>query len=136
MSKLLDLYDQAQRDGVSIYWFDLEAAESLSCPGPDGQGAIAMNPWKMSTIADETVKLAHELGHCATGSFYNRFATLDLRQKHESRADRWAIKKLIPKDELQEAVAHGCREAWELAEYFNVTEPFVWKAIEYYKIIS
>lgn len=90
----------------------------------------------MGTVADETVKLAHELGHCETGSFYSRTAALDLRQKHENRADRWAIKKLVPKDELEEAVSRGCCEAWELAEHFGVTEPFIRKAVEYYKIIS
>lgn len=43
------------------------------------------------------------------------------------------LKKLIPKDELDEAVKKGCTEVWDLAEYFGVTEPFMLKAIEYYK---
>lgn len=134
MSKLLDLYDQAESDGIGVYWFDLWETASLSCQAADGTCSIAMDPWRMDTVADETVKLAHELGHCETGSFYNRHAALDIRQKYENRADRWAIKKLIPKDELRQAFLHGYREVWELAELFGVTEPFVMKAMEYYRI--
>ena len=132
MTDLLDLYDTAERDGIDVYWFDLDAAESLSCQNADGSCAVAINPWCLRTAAEEAVKLAHELGHCETGSFYNPYAALDIRRKHENRADRWAIKKLIPWDELIQAVHQGHREAWELAEYFRVTEEFVRKAIAYY----
>lgn len=134
MIDLLDLYDLAEDHGTQVVWFDLEAAESLSMPLSDGSCAIAMNPWRMPTVADETVKLAHELGHCETGSFYNRYAARDVRQKYENRANKWAIKKLIPEDELIEAISKGYREPWELAEYFGVTEDFIRGALEYYKI--
>ena len=83
--------------------------------------------------ADETVKLAHEMGHCATGSFYNRRAACDVRQKHENRANRWAYRRLIPPEALEEAFRRGLREPWELAKHFNVTEPFLRGALEYYR---
>ena len=44
----------------------------------------------------------------------------------------YAIKKLIPKDELKNAADSGITEVWELAEYFNVTEDFVKRAIYIY----
>ena len=90
-------------------------------------------PWKLPTIADELVRLGHELGHCETGSFYNRWAVMDIRQKHENRADKWAIKKLVPKDELDAAIADGRIELWELAELFGVTESFMLKALCWYQ---
>lgn len=133
MIDILDLYTLADRHGTQVYWFDLEAAESLSMPLPDGSCAIAMDPCRLRTLADEKVKLAHELGHCETGAFYNRYAARDLRQKHERRADKWALKKLLPEDELALAYSKGYREPWELAEYFDVTESFVRKAFEIYK---
>lgn len=135
MTDILDLYDQAERDGIPVYWFDLESTESLSCQLPDGSCAIAMNPWSMGTTADEKVKLAHELGHCQTGSFYSRYAALDIRRKHEVRADRWAIKKLIPEDELRKAVDQGYQNTWELAEYFGVTEDLIHNAVAYYQMV-
>ena len=77
----------------------------------------------------ERVHLAHELGHCTTGSFYNRHAAIDYRRKHENKADKWAISKLIPLEALDQAVADGCSECWELADRFGVTEDFVRKAV-------
>ena len=87
----------------------------------------------MSTLADEKVKLAHELGHCETGAFYNRYAARDIRQKYENQANKWAYKKLVPQDELVEACLQGYREPWELAEYFGVTEDFLRGALKYYQ---
>ena len=133
MTDLLDLYGLAEEHGTEIYWFDLGTAESLSLPLEDGSCAIAMDPWRMPTLADEKCKLGHELGHCETGAFYNRYAARDLRQKHELHANRWAYEKLVPEDELIEAYRQGYREPWELAEYFDVTEPFLRDALEYYK---
>ena len=132
MADLLDLYDLAEIHNIGVYWFDLGAAESLSLQMEDGSCAIAMDPWRLPTVADETVKLAHELGHCETGSFYNRYAARDVRQKHENRANKWAYKMLIPEDELKNAVRQGYHEPWELAEYFGVTEAFLRGALEYY----
>lgn len=125
----LDLYIYADNHGIEVNWFDLAQAPSLSVPLPGGSCAVAINPWKMDTLAAETVSLAHELGHCETGSFYNQAATLDVRQKHENRADKWAIRQLIPADALDQAVADGYTELWQLAEYFGVTEEFMKKAV-------
>ena len=136
MADLLELYSLAEDDDIGVYWFDLGAAESLSLAMEDGRCAIAMDPWRMPTLADEKCKLAHELGHCETGAFYNRFASRDLRQKHELHANRWAYKKLVPEDELIEAWCQGYREPWELAEYFGVTEPFLRGALEYYRVAA
>ena len=132
MTDLLDLYGLAEEHGTEIYWFDLGTAESLSLPLEDGSCAIAMDPWRMPTLADEKVKLAHELGHCETGSFYNRYAKLDVRQQHENRADKWAIRRLVPMADLDAAVADGCDTIRALADHFGVTEPFMRKAICWY----
>jgi len=40
----------------------------------------------------ELYQLAHELGHCECGAFYNRYSPFDLVGKHERRADCWAKK--------------------------------------------
>ena len=132
MTTLLDLYEYAEDQGIDVDWFPMEQATSLSLPLPDGSCAIAINPWKMGTLAQETVCLAHELGHCKTGSFYNRYAALDIRQKHENRADKWAIRHLVPEEALDQAVADGYADLPALAERFGVTEQFMRKAVCWY----
>ena len=133
MTTLLDLYEYAEDQGIDVDWVPLEQATSLSIPLPDGSYAIAVNPWKLDTLEQETVCLAHELGHCKTGSFYNRHAALDIRQKHENRADKWEIEQFLPLDALEAAAHEGCTEVWDLAERFGVTEDLVRKAICWYK---
>ena len=86
----------------------------------------------MDGDAVEKVHLAHELGHCMTGSFYSRHTAVDSRQRHENRADKWAVNHLIPVDQLDDAIAAGYTEIWELAEHFGVTEDLAKKAVCYY----
>ncbi len=78
--------------------------------------------------------LAHEIGHCETLAFYNAYSPLEVREKHEKKADRWAASKLVPVRELTDALMHGVREIWDLAEFFNVTEEFMLKAIEIHRL--
>lgn len=78
--------------------------------------------------------LAHEIGHCETLAFYNAYSPLEIREKHEARADRWAVSKLVPVGELTEALKHGINEIWALAEHFDVTEDFMRKAIKIHRL--
>ncbi len=128
-----ELYNLAETERVEVAAFDLEKREALSTMDSDGQCYVAIDPRKVISSADEKTKLAHELGHCVTGSFYNVYSRCDIRQRHENRANKWAIKKLIPEDELEEAVADGYTEIWELADFFSVTEDFMRKAVSWYK---
>ncbi len=130
--ELLELYQLADAEHIPVYSFDLPQTHSLSLMNNDGSCAVAIDPFGLNSTKDEKIRLAHELGHCVTGSFYNRYSDFDIKARSEYKADKWAIKKLIPKDELQAAFEQGYIEPWDLAEYFNVTEEFIIKAVNYY----
>lgn len=100
---LLDLYQRAEQEGVDVDYFPMREVVSFSLP----EGLIAMDVDKMKNSQEEKVFLAHEMGHIETGSFYNVHSGLDVRGKHERRADKQAIKMLVPKDELDNAVNSG-----------------------------
>jgi len=129
---ICDLYDFAKQQHIEVIPFPLPETGSMSVMEDGGICYIGMDDAVRDGAVQERVHLGHELGHCATGSFYNIYAPLDCRQRHENRADKWAILNLIPVDDLDEAVAEGCTEVWELAERFQVTEEFVKKAVCYY----
>lgn len=131
--ELLELYQLADAEHIPVYSFDLPQTHSLSLMNNDGSCAVAIDPFGLNSTKDEKIRLAHELGHCVTGSFYNRYSDFDIKARSEYKADKWAIKKLIPKDELQAAFEQGYTEPWDLAEYFNVTEEFIIKAVNYYR---
>ncbi len=126
------LYDFARQQNIEVLGFSLPETGSMSIMADDGRCCIGMDPGIRDSAAGERVHLSHELGHCVTGSFYNRYAPLDCRQKHENQANKWAVRQLIPVEELDDAVAQGCTEVWELAERFQVTEDFIRKALCYY----
>ena len=126
------LYELAKKQNIDVLRFPLENCGSMSIMTDSGQCFVGIDPTLCDGGIRERVHLSHELGHCVTGSFYNIHATVDHRQRHENRADKWAIKQLVPVKALDDAVAEGCTELWALAERFGVTESFMRKAVCYY----
>lgn len=123
-----DLFEAAREAGVTVEYCSIPLNQSVSIQDDGGDFAL-MDYGLIWGGAEERVHLGHELGHCCTGSFYDSSAPLLTRRRCERRADKWAIKKLIPKDELDAAVADGRTEICELAEIFGVTEDFMRKAV-------
>ena len=130
--EIRDLYDLAKQQNIEVIPFPVPENGSMSIMLEDGGCFIGMDESVRDGDVQERVHLVHELGHCVTGSFYNIYASIDCRQRHENRADKWAITTLIDLEELDDAVAEGCTEVWELAERFGVTEEFIRKALCYY----
>lgn len=132
MRELSSLYSLAEQQNIPVCRFSLPENGSLSVQTADGHCFIGMDERVLDNGTKERVHLAHELGHCLTGSFYSPHTRIDSRRRHEYRADKYAVKMLIPVQALDDAVAEGCTELWELAEYFGVTENFIRKAVCYY----
>lgn len=126
------LYEIANQQNIEVLPYPMKENGSMSVMLEDGTCYIGIDREKRDSSVLERVHLGHELGHCMTGSFYNIYAAIDHRQRHENRADKWAITHLIPYDDLISAANHGYTECWELAEYFGVTEDFIKKAVCYY----
>lgn len=124
------LYNIAEKNGVTVERFDLRENGSVSVKS--GKNLyVALDNGMCG--ANEKVCLAHELGHCVTLSFYNMYSPLDIRGKHERKAQSWAIKTLIPKSKLKTALKKGYDNVYSLAEYFGVTADFMLQAVEFYK---
>ena len=126
-----NLLAYAEAQDIPVYYGELPLTQSLSVCA-NGKSYIAIDPEQVASSADGRVKIAHELGHCKTGSFYTRYSKADVLEKHEYRADKWAVHRLMPLAELEEAVRRGYTEPWQLAEYFDVTEAFVHRALDLY----
>lgn len=127
--ELTALYELASKENIEVLSCPMPKDGSMSLMTEAGTCYIGMDESVRDGGAQERVHLAHELGHCVTGSFYNIYAAVEHRQRHENRADKWAVRRLIPVDRLDDAVALGCTELWALAEHFGVTENFLKKAV-------
>jgi len=130
--EIIALYDFARQQNIEVIPFPMTKNGSMSIQMDSGACVIGMDDSVRDGACRERVHLGHELGHCVTGSFYNIHAAVDHRRRHENRADKWAIRQLIPVDDLDDAIAQGCTELWDLADRFGVTEDFLKKAVCYY----
>lgn len=127
---LEQLYKVAEENDIRVDEFPLHGIYALTLR-LDGCCAIAIDGRHLSDSGERTA-LAHELGHCMTGAFYNEGNFLELHSRCEYRADKWAVNKLMPKEELEKAIKSGCTEVWELAERFGVEEWLVRRAMQMY----
>lgn len=126
-----ELFRIADESDISIEYERLPLNESISAQ-TGNLCFVVMDHALAGNSASARVHLAHELGHCVTGSFYNPRSCLGIRQKHENTADKWAIEHTITADELDDAIAEGCGEYWQLAERFGVTVDFIKKTVCWY----
>lgn len=76
--------------------------------------------------------LCEEIGHYETS--YGNILDLKMARclKQETRARRWAHKRLIPIEKIVEAFENSCRNKFELAEFLNVTEEFLEESVSTY----
>ena len=125
------LYERAASEGYEVHKGDFPENTSFCVDLGTAGCHIAMNDGIPERL--ERVCLAHELGHCERGAFYNLWSKFDLRERCERKADKRAFELLVPESELDYAISQGYCTFWALAEYFNVTERFVRKAIAHYK---
>ena len=132
MKSILSLYRYAEKQNIPVLSFPLPETGSLSVMDAHGDCFIGMDDSRSMSETEERVHLAHELGHCETGSFYSRYTKVDCIKRHENRADKWAIRRLIPAAQLDSAIAAGHTDLWDLADYFGVTVPFMQKAVCWY----
>ena len=82
--------------------------------------------------SSEKAALAHELGHCETGTLYYDGIPRHCKNKFERIACAWSYRKLVPPNEIQKALNKGILEPWELAEHFDVPITFMKNALDYY----
>ena len=123
MTTYKELCDIAEKDDILMLSGQLHGAPSMAICD-DGDCAIIIDYSQIDSNAKLLVCTAHEVGHCETGSFDTEKG-LELRCRTDNRANKWAIKKLIPKNELEQAIKAGNEEIWQLAEYFDITEDMV-----------
>lgn len=133
MTELSKLYNDLEQRRIKLFTEDIGFTDAASIE-MNGEYGIFLDPSCFRTIKTYKECLAHELGHCATGCTHKVSSPLDLVAKHEYKANRWAIEQYVPFEDLQTAFKQGYSEVWQLAEYFDLPESFIKRAVDYYFI--
>ena len=131
MSALKDFYTYAQEEGIQImaYPIGFRSAASLRLRG---RRATFLDFGQIRTIPELNWAVAHESGHHHLGAYHKVASPYQLWQQAEYRADRWAFESYLPADQIAEAMQKGYTEPWQLAEYFDLPEAAIKKALHYW----
>lgn len=92
---------------------------------------VGVDPRRFGTEAELRTALIHEQAHFSSGAFYLPYSPYQVRAQAEHRADKAAILKNIPYEELALRLRQGDTLS-ELAEHFCVTAAFIQKAYDLY----
>lgn len=130
MTDYEQLLDMAEKAGVTVvekYPFKSERIKGLY-----GDGVIALSA-SLETEAERRCVLAEELGHHETssGSIIDQNTTGNRKQERLARI--WAYRQMFDLIDLVSAYKAGCSNSFEIAEFLNITEPFLIDAIELFK---
>lgn len=132
MNRIYDLYEEIeQSNDIELFYYNVGISSVII--EKNRQYGIFLDLRHIDTLNKEVVCLAHEISHAQTGTTHAINSPLQLVSKNEYKANKWAVHKLIPFEELQEAFSNGIIERWELAEYFEVTEDFIDTVIQVYR---
>lgn len=122
-----ELLTFAELKGHSVLYANLNANKSFSVEHTSCYIALS----DTLTRLEEKECLAHELGHCEYGGFYNPYSPFHSRSKTEHRANKWAYARLVPLGELRLAAAKFSN-VYELADYFDVPVALMIRILRYY----
>ncbi|MFV0551309.1 MAG: ImmA/IrrE family metallo-endopeptidase [Anaerorhabdus sp.] len=125
------LYDVANEHNCYITQNKTKASKSFVME-TDDMYYINIDVSRIKTSAEKKVYLAHELGHCISGTTYTINHSKLYRGSAEYKADYRAAQLLMPINDLRDCICKGITERYDLAEYFNVTEKFVERALYIY----
>lgn len=109
-----DLYGIAERRGHVVVCESLTETPSFSLQ-TNKRCYIAID--QRLNVQQEREALAHELGHCEYGGFYNRYSKYDIRAKAERRADKWLLPGSCP-------MAGSCRPSAMASQRCGIWQSF------------
>lgn len=131
MVDLSTIYRELETREIKLFTQDIGFADAATIEAK-GKYGIFLDLSCFESVPKYKAMLIHELGHCTTGCTQKVSSPLDLIEKHEYKANKWAIEQYIPFEELRAAIKQGYTDRWQLAEYFDLPEPFIQKALDYY----
>ncbi len=131
MVEISDFYDYCKKNQVDVIPFD-------GCPQPgatvrdQGCYAVFLDFTKIRSTRLLRGVCYHELGHAATGALHKVDSPYELVERSEYRANRWSTERYLPQEEFRAAFAAGYTELWQLAEYFDMPERDIQKALTFW----
>ena len=129
--ELSHFYDYCKRNSISVIPFNGMPAEGATMRIRAKYGIFLDFSQIKSTRLLKGV-CCHELGHAATGALHKVDSPYETVERSEYRANRWAAQQYLTEEDFREAFSAGYTELWQLAEYFDLPEEVIKKALTYW----
>lgn len=129
----MNIYEELQQEAYENNIILKEVALKSNSDGLYYDGKIAINKNRLTSNKEKACVLAEELAHHYTS--YGNILDLDdiSNCKQEYKARLVSYDKLIGLNGLIDAWKNRCRSKEEIAEFLDVTIPFLDEALECYK---
>lgn len=128
---------EAMDNGFVVDYTELTTTRALMLVDGDLK-VIQVSP--SASEAEKCCLLAEELGHYHTSAGNTVLSSKRcplaycIICRSEEKAMRWAIDRLITMRQLADALSKAPGSLWELADLLEVSEPFLERAIELFKL--
>lgn len=124
-------YEQLQIQNEKLNMQEMDLSEVSGLTGLYYNGNIAIE--KKLTQTEKACVLAEELGHHYTtvGDILDQ--SDPAARKQELRARLWGYNKMVGLHGIVSAYKHHCRTLTDMAEYLDITEPFLVDCLEVYR---
>lgn len=76
--------------------------------------------------------MMHESGHLRTGALHKVYSPFQIVEQSEFRADADSFRRFLSSVEIRAAMRQGYTDSWQLAEYFDLDEEYIKKALHYW----
>lgn len=131
MFQMADFYGYCRKRNISVIPYnDAPSAGTTIRDGKDY--AIFLDFKKIKTVRELRGTCLHELGHEETGALHKISSPYDLVEQHENMAIRWSSENVLTVQAFAEAFQQGYTEPWQLAEYYELPEEDIKKALRFW----
>ena len=132
MFELSDFYGYCKSNRVDVIPY-MGCPQAAATVRDQGYYAVFLDFSKIRSTRLLRGVCYHELGHVATGALHKVDSPFELVGRSEYRANRWSAQHYLTPADFQEAFQAGYTELWQLAEYFDLPETDIQKALTYWK---
>lgn len=128
---LSDFYNYCIENDVDVIPFNHLPA-SAATVRYRGDYSVGLNFEQIRTARQLRTVTMHEVGHLHTGALHKVDSPFQLVEQSEYRADADSFRRYLPVSEIADAMQKGYTEPWQLAEYFDLDEDYIKKALHYW----
>ena len=131
MDPLQSFYEYCAANDVDVMAFPRFPADA--CTVRDhGYYCVVLNAGTLTTFRRLRTAAIHEEGHLRTGALHKVDSPYQLVAQSEHRAEAASFQHYLPPDKIRAAMRAGCTEPWQLADYFDLEEDYIKKALHYW----